>query len=51
MAYYRIDPTTPIETLGKHLFCSRCRAQGGWGYNIEIALRRHRPEPWLRRAG
>lgn len=52
LAYHGIAPETAIDELGKHLFCSRCRAQGGLGYNLEIIPRWSRPvEPWLRRAG
>lgn len=37
--YYEIEPSTTIEALGSHLFCSRCRQQGGRGFNIEITPR------------
>jgi hypothetical protein len=48
--YFGIAPETTIENLGSHLFCSRCRQEGGRGLNLEITPRWTYPDQhWRRR--
>jgi ribosomal protein S27E len=52
LEYFGIAPSTTIATLGNKLFCSRCRLQGGRGYNVDIIPRHSYPNlSWRRRAG